>query len=449
MQHLALYSDHVRSAMSEGLTNGGGNRFLADLAAVGLLRPQGQGFAWVEGDGAADLRLLRLIERFDLTVMLIPVAGAVLALAIAPMRVGAGEERATFTGKGFAPADAVRRCLGELAEFTSWVYDPARDRARLQDAPPGPGLRTGAELLDLAGDAYVERTAASLAGWCAFERLGGDAAAVRLPAALAFGRYAGPDAALPGAGLDSSGCAAGRTMAEASRRGLLEVIERDATGLWWHRALARPEAPEAHITARLGPALAGHTAETGRACRFLDLTTDLGVPVAAAISTEPDGTLPALGVACRPQMAAAMEGAYLEMVQSELAIAALMQRADAPGPRLSDEDRELIAWYDRVDLSTAPWLVPQDVRPPEHAQISDGDDTLATCLSRLEAAGLAAFAFDLTRAELGIPATRIVVPGAAHFRRRQGMARLTTRPALMGWDSMLPGSGFNPLPLLI
>ncbi len=62
-----------------------------------------------------------------------------------------------------------------------------------------------------------------------------------------------------------------------------------------------------------------------------------------------------------------------------------------------------------------------------------------TPLERLAACGFEAYAMELTRASLGIPVVKVIVPGLAHFRRPQGAGRLLGVPEQLGWRSLLAG----------
>ena len=96
---------------------------------------------------------------------------------------------------------------------------------------------------------------------------------------------------------DSNGCAAGRDLADAQKRGLLELIERDAVAIWWANRIEHPGVPwEAFADGELMKAVADLRAE-GLETHLLDLTTDLGVPVYAAIGADGKGRKPCLGMA--------------------------------------------------------------------------------------------------------------------------------------------------------
>ncbi len=82
----------------------------------------------------------------------------------------------------------------------------------------------------------------------------------------------------------SNGNAAGNTLEEAILQGFFELVERDSVALWWYNRVRRPGVDldsfaEPYLD-RLRELLAGR----GRALWVLDLTSDLNIPVFAAIS---------------------------------------------------------------------------------------------------------------------------------------------------------------------
>lgn len=84
----------------------------------------------------------------------------------------------------------------------------------------------------------------------------------------------------------SNGCASGNTLEEAMFQGLMELIERDSVALWWYN---RTSAPRVDLNTFNLPSLE-QTVESYRVrgrrdLWALDLTSDTGIPVFAAIST--------------------------------------------------------------------------------------------------------------------------------------------------------------------
>lgn len=228
---------------------------------------------------------------------------------------------------------------------------------------------------------------------------------------------------------DSNGCAAGPTEPAAQVAALLELIERDATGRWWHGRRCRPTLP----LSVLPPDLAEWLLARDRRTSLLDITTDIGIPVVAALSHDPSGRTPALGFAARMTQAEAAFAAVREMLGVETA---------------------LPPWRDALnDPLMAEWLAQgPDAMPPLGgaalpAAATPPGDPLETCLAALDRLGLQAFIIDLTRKVFGVPVARAFVPGLCHYKPRHGHPRLLAQDA----RDMPPirRVGPNPLPLLI
>lgn len=189
---------------------------------------------------------------------------------------------------------------------------------------------------------------------------------------------------------DSNGCAAGQTREQAMLHGLLELVERDAIAIWWYNRARRPA-----LAKRNGAAL-------------LDLTTDLGIPVIAAV----DGELLGFGAALDGEEAAAR-------ALAELSQARALVDARQYGRTYSGE------------LTDRSFLEPHDVPAAPRASL----DGLDPCIAHLHAHGLETFVVDQTRAEIGLPVVRVIVPGLRHFRARFAPGRLYDVPPRLGWIS--------------
>jgi ribosomal protein S12 methylthiotransferase accessory factor YcaO len=190
----------------------------------------------------------------------------------------------------------------------------------------------------------------------------------------------------------STGCAAGATRIGARTSGLWECIERDALALWWHGGLAASALPLDLIDGK-APRLVWWLERRTRTTRLLDLTTDIGLPVVAAVSSDPDGRRVALGTAARPDLAAAAVAAVTEMVQTEFGMA----QARAAG------DPDLAEW--EAFASTA--LQPQFQPSPQPRPATPPPDLP----SRLAELGHQALAIDLTLERDPMPTMRVLVPG--------------------------------------
>lgn len=118
---------------------------------------------------------------------------------------------------------------------------------------------------------------------------------------------------------DSNGNAAGSSPEDALVQGFLELVERDAVALWWYNRL---RLPGVDLDAFDEPWLSGLRDALGRAGRqvwALDLTSDLGIPVMAAVSRgagDTDTAAPVLyGFGAHPDPRLALRRALTEMVQ--------------------------------------------------------------------------------------------------------------------------------------
>jgi thiazole/oxazole-forming peptide maturase SagD family component len=435
----------------------------SDLSAVGL--------------GPADLvpadrRLLQLLESHDLTVEVFQPSESPIWFALTKHVFADGDSgdpnAVSFGGVGFTGADAVRRCLGEFAEFCSWLHrstDPHRvclwsDLDEIVIAP--------SELHGFASDQIAQREVLNGAWqgydavpppWAAHERHAwcrvtglGHAMSAFAPQFLCYGRANTVVDTAPGVG-NSNGVAAGVDLPSSQLAGLLELVERDAVGIWWYAACKRPPlALDENTAPRLAAALEWRRSSL-RPFWLLDLTHDLGLPVVAALSTDENGRLLAMGSAARTHCAEAAEAAFLEMCQSELNLALTRNRCIALGRGgLTSVDRGRLAWLARATPDRLPFLWPAG-RPivcPAPAESTSAEVRLDHCLGRLAQNGLKAYALDLTRSDIGIPAAKVLVPGLCHIKPRFGFRRLVEVPVRLGWRTPpFTPNDLQRLPLLM
>ncbi len=218
----------------------------------------------------------------------------------------------------------------------------------------------------------------------------------------------------------TSGCACGPTPDAARLRALLEVIERDAVGQWWYRPRPRPRIPLDMLD--LPPALARYIEVRTRRTILLDLTTELGVPVTAAVSCQPDGKGIALGFGCAPNPVCAGRSAVTELFQTEIG---LSQRAEQGDPLLDIWQHE--ATFDTLPVSDA-------VTPPADPAPGDLDALIARLMRYVKTCAFV----DLTRPQFGRHVFRAVVPGM-----------WSDKPRLAGFERLGTPEPRHFLPLLV
>lgn len=205
---------------------------------------------------------------------------------------------------------------------------------------------------------------------------------------------------------DSTGCAAGQTRDDATAAALCECVERDAVALWWHGGLDASALPVELVDARY-PRLYWWLHQRERLTRLLDLSTDIGLPVVAAVSSDPDGRFVAVGTAARPQLADAALAAVTEMIQTETS---MVHAREA-------QDPELLLWEAAASVLVQPQFHPVTGKSPTIA-LREHD-----LMRRMADLGLRVLAHELTRPGDPLPSMRVIVPGLCAMRAGIATAR--------------------------
>jgi thiazole/oxazole-forming peptide maturase SagD family component len=322
-----------------------------------------------------------------------------------PQAMHKGAAPLSVTGNGWTLGDALVSLLGEAAELLSQFEQPGD----LCSTDTSPALEGGwiSALVQTAKGPIEQIAGVNLT----------DGRSMRVPADIALRRSQDRQVLGP-AGALSSGVAAGADTAAALERALLELIERDAAALWWlggrqgislDRALSEKAAT---MLARL------RQGDASRVTRFIDVTTDIGVPVVVACSHALTGHDLAVGIACRPRPEDAADAALRELGQMELsATIAGLKRQGAGETALNDADRRHLRRA-RFNASDCPLL--------RAAGASSRRYNLSGCdiSSAMLRSGHPVVSIDLTRPELGIAVMRAVCAGLQPFCETVSTPRL-------------------------
>ncbi|MEM6795342.1 MAG: TOMM precursor leader peptide-binding protein [Acidobacteriota bacterium] len=254
----------------------------------------------------------------------------------------------------------------------------------------------------------------------------------------------------------STGVACGRTREEAVLKALYEVVERDATSIFWLARLS---------PRRLRPApgsgldlLWRERLETpGTELRLLDLTTDSGLPTAAAfLLREGGGTV--VGSATRHSLAVAARKALLEAIQGQMVWRDQLA-GRAPIQTFAEDSSDIIGFSDHARAYLDPamrsrldflWRHPETQTLADDPQTAPSSaDLLRAAVESLGALDLEPLAVDITSPDvrrLGYWVMRVMVPGmqplnAQHTRPYLGGRRLREMPARLGLPQNLSGDG--------
>lgn len=379
--------------------------------ANGLLRGESRDPA-VASNRLALFRLASRFERlFSFQAQAAPFAwflgGEIDPAAFGLSSPGGGLSSAS--GKGAAPGAAFEACMGEAAEhlsYLAWGDEPCFEMTVAD-------LLAGAHARWMLNGIGLDEPDPHRRIDCLIARGLDGTGDIRVPAELCIARPARPkDRRLRVA--DSNGCAAGRSLYEAAYRGLLELVERDAAALWWFGGRRAPE-PDLGDDgrARLGEFVAKLRGDVLRRHWCLDLTSDIGIPVVAALSCDDDGRGIVFGFAADIDPLQAAEGAVLEMCQMELAQDLTLMKVRQRGRgALNASDSRHLQRREQLRIDGYPQLTPLSAaKNPNWPIEGTGRPAVEVCTERLGRAGLKAYCVDLTRQEIGIPVARVVVPG--------------------------------------
>lgn len=235
----------------------------------------------------------------------------------------------------------------------------------------------------------------------------------------------------------SNGVAAGTCLEEAVLQGLLELVERDAVGIWWYNRVPRPAIDLDSFADSYFAALIADYARLGWTIWVLDVTHDLGIPTCVALAHEPRADRFTIGFGCHLDPQLAVQRALTEL--NQLFEPAGPRRAPWDAERLSDREYLFPRGDLRVQAGAMPRISGSDLRADiEH------------CAARLAAAGLELVVVDKTRPDIGLAVAHVIVPGLRHFWPRFGPGRLYSVPCAMGWlPRPLTEGELNPVPLLL
>ncbi|WP_432040485.1 TOMM precursor leader peptide-binding protein [Streptomyces cucumeris] len=382
--------------------------------------------------------------------------GADLLGGLDALRAGLG---AAAHGKGRTAEQARAGALCEALEHYSGHFqgDEPRQRARYRDLPPGDAVHPDTVQL-FAARQFRDRTAAARhrihdpfdegaeLDWTPVWSVTAGRHRL-LPTALLY--YGAPQA--PGRRFcraDSNGAAAGTTLEDAVVRGFLELVERDAVALWWYNRTRQPgialdglgdpwpdEVRELHAGLR-------------REVWALDLTTDFGVPVVAALSRRTDKPAEdiTLGFGAHPDRLTALCHALAEL--NQMLPAVVEARADGGGYGAADP--EALRWFRTATTAGQPYLAPDpDAAPPAISTPPDGL-SVASIGEMVRRRGMELLVLDQTRPDVGLPVAKVLVPGLRPHWPRFAPGRLFDVPVALG---RLPGPTpyrcLNPIPLFL
>jgi oxazoline/thiazoline synthase len=252
---------------------------------------------------------------------------------------------------------------------------------------------------------------------------------------------------------DSNGAAAGASREDAILQGFLELVERDSVALWWYNRIRRPAFDLDSFADPWFDEFREVYAGLRREVWVLDLTADLGIPVAAAVSRRTDkpaeDILMAFGAHFEPRLA--VQRALAELNQFLPAV--IDVRPDGTGYAFPDEVQQ--DWWRNARLADHQYLAPAQLAASHagtHRDLSSDDllDDIRLAQRIVESRGMEVLVLNQTRPDIELPVYKVMVPGLRHFWARFGLGRLYDVPVDLGWlDEPTPERALNPIPMFL
>ncbi|MEU3947724.1 TOMM precursor leader peptide-binding protein [Streptomyces sp. NPDC029526] len=253
---------------------------------------------------------------------------------------------------------------------------------------------------------------------------------------------------------NSNGSAAGSCVEDAIVQGFLELVERDAVGLWWYNRTRQAAVDlDAFDDPWVREVREGHAA-LHRELWVLDLTSDLGIPVFAALSRRTDKPAQdiTLGFGAHFDPRTALRRALAEVNQMLPPVA----RVRVDGSGYACDDPAALAWWQGATTANQPYLLPGPALPVtvpgSYVPVRRGDlrEDVAAIEDLVSAHGMELLVLDQTRPDVALPVVKVIVPGLRTFWTRFGPGRLYDVPVRLG---RLPAptryEDLNPVPLFL
>lgn len=358
------------------------------------------------------------------------------------------------SGRGLNARLAIQRCVAEAIERQSAIFSSKTEIIHSSYAALASTAIHPSKLLQISDKQYANRLAWNAAvdtahnlppvfdeaqniGWVTAHSLSSNTPKL-IPTACCFLGY--PHANEEGFPIpDSSGLAASNAAPDALERGLLELIERDAISIWWYNQLAMPPMVIDQSALAIWQPFMEWIKKCERKFWLLDLTGDLCVPVAAAVSCNQLGSDLSFGFAAANTREEAAENAMSEMVQFEVTKRHYKQPAPSPYPHF-------LSWCRSANLSDHDFVVPTASTRKLVASQRVFNEVL---IERLDSMGLEVLALELPSIAANTKVVRAIVPGLRSIWPRLVAGRLYDVPFEMGWIARpKQEADLNPIPIL-
>ena len=238
----------------------------------------------------------------------------------------------------------------------------------------------------------------------------------------------------------SNGSAAGNNIEEATIQGLFELVERDATAIWWYNQIRRPRIDLYSFESQYMESIEREYHALGYNLWVLDITHDLNIPVCVSVVYNPKTEHYCLGFGSHLDLKIAVERSLTEVNQLFL----LYKNRVAAAPWDSEllTDRSFL--FPSADSDT---VLANKYGTPSYSTIDEAIKQVQNLLSKQD---LELLLVNKTRPEIGLSVVQVVVPGLRHFWPQFAPGRLYDVPISLGWrNTPHLEDTLNPVPLFL
>ncbi len=235
---------------------------------------------------------------------------------------------------------------------------------------------------------------------------------------------------------NSNGCAAGLQKEDAILQGIFELVERDATAIWWYNKVPRPIFPLENLPDEHRERIHNTLCQDWNYW-VLDITHDIEIPTMVAISQHKNLRHFTLGFGCHLEPVIAAQRALTELCQ----LVPIREKHSSP--------------FKFNDIQSEPFLFPSANHKTTLFKLpmiehNDIKEDIHYCVQQLKKVALETLVICYSRPEFPVKTVKVIIPGICHIWPQYSNSRLYNTPVQLGWrDKPLNESTLNPQKLYL
>ena len=413
--------------------------------------------------------VIKSLDRHTISTNSVHVYGGSMNCILSNNSIKMIQDAMTSSGKGASDAQARTSGLCESLERYCGIYrgDEPRKKAKLKDL--GGSARHPYDYMQYSKNQYENRDSWNASNntklfvpypfdeeialeWSPAWSLTRNEI-VYLPTSYCYYFYPG-NPEKPFCTANSNGNAAGNTIEEAMLQGFFELVERDAVGIWWFNKIRYPLVDWMNFDLPYLEEVQQYHRENQREIWVLDITTDIPIPTFVAVSRKTEGPQEKiiLGFGAHMDSKIALLRAMTELNQGMVWTLETSRHPVSHSTYKYYESLTMDVSLETITLKDLPQVVPDTQFTPrcEKDYKQDWSDDMKqdilTCKEIIEKNGMEWIVLDQTRADVGIPVVKVIIPGMRHFWPRFAPGRLYDVPVKMGrLSNPLTEEELNPI----